>query len=497
MMRKLSSWNSRPAFSRKNRQQKSRRARRVTTPHTTQLGAEWLEERIVLASADPVLTAIAGPIVVNEGAPFTITNIGTFTDVVEGTTGGGGSTGLNPMDYSSLGAFTSIANISIDTGPQFGAAPTLTWGGAPLTGTTVIANIGAGNFEIAVFTFSSFLLSHSITTTGSRPLALLSQGSMTIGGTIDVSARFNGDITLNDGQQIAGPGGGNGGLGTNSTNKFNGDPAAGAPANSVGQWDWASIAQLGGGTGGGFGGKGGKAERNASQGNPNGFEGMPFANLATAIQGGSGGATAGSPNSSGTTISGGGGGGGGIELGAVTSLTIQPGAQIKANGGNAHNGTTVTTNQGGGGGGAGGGILIHAPTVNQLGTLEANGGTGGVAPRGGGGGGGGAIMIVHSTAPGSYTGSGMMSANGGTAPGTDVPGTLENGDNGPIDIIAEAPSSTPIIETFNYVIDWNDPSPNSTALRRLMFRVSISTMSCKARSMAATRTQRAACTWSI
>ena len=42
-------------------------------------------------------------------------------------------------------------------------------------------------------------------------------------------------------------------------------------------------------------------------------------------------------------------------------------------------------------------------------------------------------------------------------------GTIsENGQNGDVTYLAEAPAAVPVIETFNYVINWGDSSPNSS-----------------------------------
>jgi hypothetical protein len=416
-----------------------------------ELGLERLEERVVL-SADPLLTVVADQ-VANEGTPISITDLGTFTDVVEGEATGGGSIGLDPLDYQSLalsnGAFDPAATVIIDTDSL-----TIS-GGFTGTGTTVSADTGFGSYSIAVFAFTDFELDAlvSIQTVGSRPLAILSLGDLEVSGTIDVSARLGtGHPDYNE-ELIAGPGGGNGGLGntTNVGTQQNGFTAAGAPTSSRGTW-----VNNGGGGGGAFGGNGGRGENNS--GGATGPFGTAFASLATlsaGIQGGSGGATAG--GGSAFYLGGGGGGGGGIELGADGTVAITVTGQVLANGGDANNNPGVPgTGIGGGGGGAGGGILIHGTNVQQHGVLSAVGGNGGAAPRDGGGGGGGAILIA-------YDASGTFDNTGGIQ---NVTGGLNGaggsgGENGAVGLVlteAQSPSVVPIIESFDYVIDWGDDS---------------------------------------
>jgi uncharacterized delta-60 repeat protein len=399
-------------------------------------------------SVDPTLTA-APDQVADEGTPVNITDIGTFTDIVQaGNAGWPVEIGLDANDFSAIGVFDPSSSVVFDTDTLAVS------GGFSGVGAVVTANTGHGNYQIAVFTFDDFELDAgiTITATGSRPIAILSQGNMSIAGIIDVSARSNG-LPGVPYEQLAGPGGGNGGLSGSTVD--NGDPAAGAPANSAGQY--TSGFGSGGGAGGGFGGRGGRAETNPLGGLQNIAQvGQAFANLAAGIQGGSGGAT-GSAAFSGT-FSGGGGGGGGIELGAVGVLTVASDGQILANGGDGSSQSVVSTD-GTGGGGAGGGILLHATNVNQHGTLEAKGGNGGGAPRNGGGGGGGAILIVHNA-------SGSFNNTGGTQSvigGTSGPGS--GGESGVVGVFAmqsDTPPATPVIETFDYVIDWGDGSSIDT-----------------------------------
>lgn len=192
--------------------------RRMTSPSSRRqprgrhaLIVETLEHRITL-SADPVLMVV-GDQAVAEGTELSIVDIGIFTDVVEG---GGSSIGLNPCDFTSLGSFDPVSSVLIDS-------TTLSMtGGFMATGvTTTVSGV-----EIAVFTFTDFELDAgiSITGTGSRPLALLSQTDVWISGTIDVSA-----TRTNRGDSEPGPGGGAGGELADGA-PFDGFPALGAPA---------------------------------------------------------------------------------------------------------------------------------------------------------------------------------------------------------------------------------------------------------------------------
>ncbi|MCC6493800.1 MAG: LEPR-XLL domain-containing protein [Pirellulales bacterium] len=413
-----------------------------------QLSVEQLESRVVL-SASPLLTT-PGDQAAYEGAMISLPQLGGFTDVIEA--GPGGDTiGLNADDYTSLGAFDPATDVVINTDTL------VISGGFSGVGTTTTANAGHGDFQIAVFAFSSFELDagRSIVATGSRPLALLSQSNMTVAGTIDGSARGDGipvGGTPANNEYVAGPGGGNGGLGQKGvplTAPQSGSPAAGAPLSSIGV-----PVTTGGGSGGGFGGMGGKAE--VMGGGNAGPQGVAYANLAMAVQGGSGGSAASLAYVGAQFRAGGGGGGGGIELGAAGTLTIASGGQVKADGGDAANGVAII-NTGAGGGGAGGGILVHAHTVNQHGLLSANGGKGGeVSPVSGGAGGGGAILLAYSSQGSFDNVGGVQSVLGGSLNFPSLGG--EVGQLGVSASVEETPS-TPIIETYDYLVNWGDGSP--------------------------------------
>ena len=419
---------------------KLRRQRKSTRKNSRSLGSnlslERLETRIAL-SVDPVLTVAADQIV-DEGSLLSLTDLGTYTDVVEGS--GASSIGLDANDFSafSLGAFDPLADVVIDT-------DALTVSGLVGTGTTQLADTGSGSYEIAVFTFDSFELDSNvtITATGSRPLALLSLSDISVSGTIDVSAPGIVDqFGLRRGQ-APGPGGGAGG---ETPLPFDGEGAAGSPLVTPTQGFGRNLGNLdNGGGGGAFGGDGGRGFDGSLR--PN--QGIAYGDLSLGIQGGSGGAAGnggifGQPH--------GGGGGGGVELGAVGSVTIT--GQVLALGADSD----LTTGASGGGG-AGGGILVHGVNVIVSGTLDAEGG-GGAQALGSGGfggsGGGGRILLAHDT-------SGLFDQTGATisvAGGRFLGGNGEVGQDGDFSVVAVMSSA--VVETYDFSINWGDGSAIDT-----------------------------------
>lgn len=227
---------------------------------------------------------------------------------------------LNPLDFTSLGAFpTAPGGYTINTS----GTPTLTVPGGTLTGVV--------SHGIAVFDFDAINVTSGQTFlgTGSLPLALLSRTNATIAGTIDGSGQ--GYIGLPSGSfgSPGGPGGGDGPVLPFTAAPGGGGPGVGAVVQRVAT----------GGGGGGFGGPGGAGASSVSN-VPAGLGGAPYGDLARQLQGGSGGGAA--------SLGVGGGGGGAIEIGAVGSLAIS--GSILANGGSV-------TSFSGGGGGSGGGIF--------------------------------------------------------------------------------------------------------------------------------------------
>jgi len=294
--------------------------------------------------------------------------------LVDGASAGGL---LQPSSFASLGQLPDEAGqYSINTS---GTTPVMT-----LPDGSTINGVIDPSGQVAVFTFNSVQLDNaSITATGSRPVALLSQGDMTVNATtINLSA--SGSSAYGSAQNIPGAGGG---VATWSLGAGTGGP--GYPGGSQNS-----------GGGGGFGGAGGA-------GAPGYFtmiSGGPTGPILTRfnVPGGPGGGTYGgvsSPFQGGSAGGYGssipitaGAGGGAIELGATGNLQLQT-VWIYANGGSGSFG---------GGGGSGGNISLLGSNISLLGAeLDAQGGAGGqgfsyggMAPGaiGNGGGGGGGIV---------------------------------------------------------------------------------------------------------
>jgi hypothetical protein len=300
---------------------------------------------------------------------------------------------LDPTQFTSLGTLSLSSS-----GSYLISGTTLVIGGTTYTG--VMYN------GIAVFDFTSINIAAGVTLSasgisGSPPIALLSQTTATIAGTINVSANST----------ASGPGAGNTGVGGNGSSSLVG-----------------STLTISGPGGGGFGGAGGNGGANGGLlgGAGGASTSTPLFNL---LQGGSSGGNY-------TTGGIGAGGGGAIEIGAVQNLTIS--GLVEAIGGT----------DGLGGGGSGGGIFLHAANVMISGTLNVDGGVGafgnpsGQSPYpGGGGGGGGQIDILYGQS-GSYSG-GTDLVSGGSA------GYLSQaGSNGVVDVLGVLPTSVPEPSSF-------------------------------------------------
>ena len=205
---------------------------------------------------------------------------------------------LNPDEFTSLGGSPFASGTYTINTSRNNAAPSLSGPGitTPIAGVFFSPSGGSvARDEIAVFTFASLSIPAGVTVQGaqnanSRPMALLSQSTATVAGTINVSGAGGESGAGGDGG-AAGPGGGGGGRrgrqrgrqrvrrGSGGRRAFVGRPA---PGDSGSDGD----PQLQGGSGGG----------------------------GRRLEGG-----------------GGGGGGGGVEIGAVGAISI--GGMVLANGG--------------------------------------------------------------------------------------------------------------------------------------------------------------------
>ena len=246
----------------------------------------------------------------------------------------------------------------------------------------------------------------------SGPLALLSSTSISVAGSIDVSA---------DSSFTAGPGVSNAFVGGNG----NGGSVPGVPG--------VGGAIYNGGAGGGFGGVGQSTNAiplSTLSGVPVGTVasaiggGNTFVSLVEQLQGGSAGGAGAGANLGSTGFSGTAGlGGGAIELGAVESVLIS--GSIFANGGSGMSGRVLV---GGGGGGSGGGVLVHSNTIDLSGTIAAVGGLGmsggynfGPYNSTGGNGGGGIVNLVYSGKAGDFVNTGRVLVGNGQFSAFAVP----------------------------------------------------------------------------
>ena len=311
---------------------------------------------------------------------------------------------LNPNNFASLGAnpFTQPGTYTVDTA---GSAPTLTGPGltAPLHGV-----VSGGE---AVFDFDTLRLPYGATLvgvrdSGSRPLALLARGDITLDGVVDVSGAGDGGNFSANGY-AAGPGGGGGGGGGVRVNPAGaGGPGFvnGGNGDSFGDGgNGGSVSPGGGGgegAGGAFGGSGGNGAFNGEPG------GQAYGNLAASLQGGSGGVGSGG--------SGGGGGGGAVEVDSGGVLRI----------------TGTLTAAGGGvsdvdvGGGAGGGILLSGGRVALAAACRITAQGGASSSRGGGGGGGRILLVSASSVAYVPVSLSVAGGSGGSGGGDGGPGVL-------------------------------------------------------------------------
>ncbi|MEO0588136.1 MAG: hypothetical protein AAF078_10895, partial [Planctomycetota bacterium] len=288
---------------------------------------------------------------------------------------------LDPTAFASLGTLNLAAgDFTIDTDTL--TITDTTGGGSTLLFTGVAddqngtADYFGGNWvpgtlgipEIAVFTFDGINLqaSANVSITGSRAIALLSQGDATIATPLSVDGSDGETVNTSTQTVVPGGAGGSGGFAGGGLAEevpflYQGLPGGG-PGGGVGTFGVVFEDRLMGPPGAGaFGG-------NATDGSGGAPGGSAYGDLTDALQGGSGGGSAGNI-SSGTT---GGGGGGAIELAAVGTLDID--ADITARGG----GDFAP--------GSGGGIRLSGDQIELDASLLAHAGdtTSGAGTAGGG-----------------------------------------------------------------------------------------------------------------
>lgn len=303
--------------------------------------------------------------------------------VLLGSSGEAGAGPLLALDYAPVGTFpTAPGFYTFDTS---GAVPTLTNGSGQVIADGTLDPTGT----IAVFAFDSIQITSGmyITGRGARPLALLSEGNVSISGT--------GTIDVGGGSSVQGAPGSYGPF------SGSGHPGVGSPGTTehvpglplAGPYDAS-----GGGGGGGFGGAGQAGANYFLPVSPGtlvatgGAGGASYGDLSQKLEGGSSGANYDA-----------GGGGGGLEISAVGDIVIGGGG-LYARGGPGGIDTT------GAGGGSGGGIFLDGSTVTLTSPLNVMGGPGSSGgliddePVAAGGGGGGGRILIDTTTPNGFTG---------------------------------------------------------------------------------------------
>lgn len=247
---------------------------------------------------------------------------------------------------------------------------------------------------------------NNVQVTGTKALAIVASGTVTITGNVSVSAR----------RDVSGPG-----------SLDNACRAGSSPATPAG-----NVNGFGGGGGGGFGTAGGKG---GNGGNPvilGGTAGPVAGNLELVPL--RGGCPGGHPNGglldADPVAPDPGGGGGAIQLVAGTEIVVEAGAFVSANGGGGKSNNTtllclIDTPCGSGqGAGSGGAILLESPkvTIGATGGLAANGGGGSCAPSGAGAAGGNDATPAAGQTCAGDTGSGGNGAAAGIAAQNGSPG---------------------------------------------------------------------------
>lgn len=243
-----------------------------------------------------------------------------------------------------------------------------------------------GTLTAGVHRFRSMTIPAGVTirAVGTEALQLLSRGPVQIDGVLDLSGAPGNDAVCGPAIGIPGVDGvAGGGRGGGSGQPF-GEPGGGTGGGGGGQYG-------GGGGGGGGGGSAlvgasGASSVNVSPSVPSsgGAGGAAYDAFAGAtFVGGSGGGGAGpgsGANGSGAT----GGAGGGAVLVVAPTIAIGATGAIRARGGNGGDGGGVegrTCDSGAGGGGSGGSVWLRASAIAIEGSIDVDGGAGGIAAR--------------------------------------------------------------------------------------------------------------------
>lgn len=247
---------------------------------------------------------------------------------------------------------------------------------------------------------------------GSRALAIVAWGTVTIVGSVDVSA--------DTGASASAPGadvGCGGARGTNATDATN------------------ATAGAGGGGGGGFGNDGGDGGDGADSGSGKGTKGAKGGQVGNAqnspLRGGCPGGRGGNSSATG---GGGGGGGGALQISARDAIVLESTATVSAGGAGGLGGEAGSNMNsgggGGGGGGSGGAIFLESAsvTVKAAARVCANGGSGGEGSHGSSAGTDGVSGSCSATSPATTVGIVLVGGDGGN--GSVGDGTGQNAGNG-------------------------------------------------------------------
>ena len=283
----------------------------------------------------------------------------------------------------------------------------------PTTNTTLTLPAN-GVFNFTTISIPSGVIVRFTRNAANTPVTLLATASVTIAGTLEVSATNGGNVVdgtfLGSNAGAGGPGGFDGGSGANGV-----------------------AAAVGGtGLGPGGGGPGAGAGYAAAGGvvSPTGMPGAPYGNAELLpLIGGAGGG--GGDAALGTTSAGGGGGGG--------AILIASSGTINARGGSGGGGNNP------GGGGSGGAIRLVATTINGAnGTLDVRGGSGNSGIGIGSGGGSVGRLRVEA-----YTNSAVLNVNA-IAPSVALPSAVALANGPTLTITAIGGVVTPAAPTASF-----------------------------------------------
>jgi hypothetical protein len=341
------------------------------------------------------------------------------------------SDGIDPAWVTAgVAPLAPAEDIAIDTDT---GAVTVVATGAAVPGvvfnTTAARDCGGGSpVGTGVFSFSEIDIADGVAVrvTGTRALALVSSGPVTVAGLIDA----RGGVSACGSSSCAGSGGFAGGLAGDVTEPGGGPGGGGAGYNGG---RYGNEAGGGGGGSCGSGGPGGSAS--AGEAGGSGGDGYLAAAL-DPLCGGSGGGAGGYGWGGSAYASGhGGGGGGAVQIVSAVSVTFRSTAPsspsgVNAGGAGGEADHFSTYDDGGGGGGGGGAILVEAPAivVDSGAVLAAGGGGGGGGYNGGADSVAGADGLpADSPAPG---GSGTFPGGAGGAGATVDGGSGTGGGDG-------------------------------------------------------------------